>query len=560
MNGLSRRKTNSIAWTMWVPFLCFFHFSTSQAQGTFNQRVVADGFNYPWEILMGPDQFLWVTERVGKRIVRVDPNLGTKQTLISFGTTVYQAAGQDGLLGMALHPNLSSTDPYVYAAYTYDADPGAGVSRRIRIVRLTYNQNPISPSLGSSVTLIQNIPASNDHNSGRLVFGPDEKLYYTVGDQGANQFDNRCNTIRSLDLPTQANIDAANYTLYVGKVLRMNLDGTIPADNPVINGVRSHIYSYGHRNAQGLAFTPNGKLFVTEHGPRSDDELNEITAGKNYGWPRVAGYQDNQNYQYVIWSSSSQCSSTPFGESTIPNGATVQQENTYSHPDLTDPVATYFTKPAGYNFGGDFIQWPTIAPSSLDVYTRGTGGILGWENSLLIPSLKKGRIYRVKFNSTYTVAEVDTTSFAYTQNRYRDIALSPNQLKIYVATDNGGSTSGPTGGTVNTVANQGAILEFDYVGVIASINDDRVGRPENYWTVKTYPVPTTGTVSVEVSTNATRPFHYQVVDLTGRVVRSGISSRNRFDVDLVNCSVGVYYLKIQTAYGEALPLQKIIKK
>ena len=84
----------------------------------------------------------------------------------------------------------------------------------------------------------------------------------------------------------------------------MNLDGSIPADNPSINGVRSHIYTYGHRNPQGLEFGPNGLLYSSEHGPGTDDELNLIVAGSNYGWPHVAGYRDNRGYVYANWSQS----------------------------------------------------------------------------------------------------------------------------------------------------------------------------------------------------------------------------------------------------------------
>ena len=87
-------------------------------------------------------------------------------------------------------------------------------------------------------------------------------------------------------------------------MLRLNLDGSIPSDNPMIGGVRSHIYSYGHRNPQGLVFAPDGKLYESEHGPNTDDEVNLIRAGGNYGWPHVAGYRDDQSYAYANWSAS----------------------------------------------------------------------------------------------------------------------------------------------------------------------------------------------------------------------------------------------------------------
>ena len=92
-------------------------------------------------------------------------------------------------------------------------------------------------------------------------------------------------------------VTAQNWTAYEGKVLRMNSDGSIPDDNPMINGVQSHIFTYGHRNAQGIAMGSNGDLYIVEHGDKSDDELNHLQAGGNYGWPNIAGYQDDLTYQ-----------------------------------------------------------------------------------------------------------------------------------------------------------------------------------------------------------------------------------------------------------------------
>ncbi len=100
---------------------------------------------------------------------------------------------------------------------------------------------------------------------------------------------------------------AQEWGAYQGKVLRMNPDGSIPEDNPEINGVRSHIFTYGHRNPQGLEVGPNGDLYVAEHGPSSDDEVSRLQAGGNFGWPYVSGLQDDQAYQYVNWSAAENC-------------------------------------------------------------------------------------------------------------------------------------------------------------------------------------------------------------------------------------------------------------
>jgi PQQ-dependent dehydrogenase (s-GDH family) len=264
-----------------------------QQREPFAFRVVTTGLLNPWEITWGPDQNLWVTERTGKKVTRVNPADGTKTTAVTIDE-VFQNHGQDGLLGMALHPGLlrNTGNDYVYVAYTYDADPGPTMNRRGKIRRYTYDA--AAKVLQNPLDLITNLPAGTDHVAMRLVFGPDQKLYLSVGDQGANWLQNYCNLNRSQELPTTAEITARDYTKYQGKMLRLNLDGAIPADNPIIGGVRSHIYTYGHRNPQGVAFSSGGRLYSSEHGPDTDDEFNLIEAGKNYGWPFVAEYNDDR--------------------------------------------------------------------------------------------------------------------------------------------------------------------------------------------------------------------------------------------------------------------------
>src|SRR5690606_29562611 len=147
---------------------------------------------------------------------------------------------QDGLLGMALHPELLTGEPYVYLAYTYRDDDE---QLRTKLVRYTYD--PDARTLDEPVELLAGLPASNDHNSGRLVFGPDGKLYYTIGDQGNNQFDRFCEPILAQRLPAADEVAAGDRTAYQGKVLRLELDGSVPEDNPELNGVRSHVAARG---------------------------------------------------------------------------------------------------------------------------------------------------------------------------------------------------------------------------------------------------------------------------------------------------------------------------
>src|SRR5690606_9625802 len=207
------------------------------------------------------------TERTGKQISRIDPATGEQHVAIVIDE-ISAPGGQDGLMGLALHPELGTGtgNDYVYAAYTY-VDEEKGADPQVpeatspyhmlytKLVRLTYNE--ADGTLGDSMDLITGLPASNDHNSGRLKFGPDNTLYYTLGDMGNNQGANVCLAIESQRLPTAEEVEAKDYVAYVGKSLRLNLDGTIPEDNPELGGVKSHVYTYGHRNMQGIDFGPD---------------------------------------------------------------------------------------------------------------------------------------------------------------------------------------------------------------------------------------------------------------------------------------------------------------
>ena len=218
------------------------------------------------------------------------------------------------------------------------------------------------------------MPAGNDHQAGRMKIGPDRKLYYTIGDQGNDQLGNYCVPIESQRLPTQAEIQAKNYASYVGKSLRLNLDGSIPNDNPQIAGVRSHVFTYGHRNPQGIDFGPDGTLYESEHGPKTDDEINILKAGANYGWPHVAGLKDDKAYEYARWAeSTTPCAQLKFSDLAIASDGAARA-GVGVHQAVHEPIATMFTVPTGYNFsdpvckGIDYICWPTVGVSSIEYY------------------------------------------------------------------------------------------------------------------------------------------------------------------------------------------------
>ena len=435
------------------------------ASERFVMRVVTQGLDAPWEITWGPDGQLWVTERRGRRVLRINPADGAQSVALVL-PEVHQSVTQDGLLGLALHPDLlrgGLQNDFVYLAFTYDDAPGPAFVRRMAVRRYTFDK--ATSLLGAPLDILTSLPVGDDHLAGRLKFGPDGMLYLSLGDEGANFGGNRCNVNHAQDLPTAAQIAAKNWTSYQGKILRIAPDGSIPRDNPTIGGVRSHVFSYGHRNPQGLVFGPGGRLYESEHGPDVDDEVNLIEGGGNYGWPRVAGYRDEKSYVYANWSASSPtpCASLPpQGRGGIPPSVPQQAESTFQAPDFKPPIQTFFTvEPAteAQRRGGN-----TVAPSSLDIVTSDTG-VPGWHTSLLLPAMLRGLIYRMPLSADGRSVVGAPIEVFKTTNRYRDLAIAPDQRTFYLITDNDGRTMDDKGTPVRVLANPGAILEFKYVGI-----------------------------------------------------------------------------------------------
>jgi PQQ-dependent dehydrogenase (s-GDH family) len=438
----------------------------------FTARVLTTGLSNPWEITWGPDDMLWVTERSTGEVTRVDPFTGEQQTLLTLDDFSVDVQHQ-GLLGMALHPEFlkGTGNDYVYLAYTYETGTEAEPAPRQRLVRYTYDD--AAQQLIEPVTLIEGIPAGNDHNAGRIKIGPDMKIYYTLGEQGANFGGNYQKENRAQWLPTAEEIAAKDYHTYSGKVLRLNLDGSVPDDNPEIKGVRSHIFTYGHRNPQGLDIRPDGTIYVAEHGPDTDDELNLLQPGGNYGWPNVAGFRDDKAYVYANWSEAPQ--DLRYTGRDIPPEVPQYPETEFKE-DIVEPLATYWTVDNDYDFAGNcgWICNPTIAPGSVQFYDAGENGIEEWDNSVLLPTLKHGTLYVQHMSEDGKAVDGLPTAWFRTQNRYRDLAIAPDNTRVFIATDGFGTASQIYGeaGFTNVLHNPGAILLFSYKGGTAGAEGD----------------------------------------------------------------------------------------
>jgi glucose/arabinose dehydrogenase len=326
------------------------------------QVNVAQGLDHPWGLAFLPDGGLLVTERAGR--LRIVGRGGALSEPLA-GVPQVRAGGQGGLLDVALSPTFAQ-DRLVYLAFSEPGEGGAGTAvargrlgeRGLEGVQTIWRQQP-------KVT-------SSIHWGSRLVFRPDGTLFVTLGDRSARQ--------HVQDLATT-----------IGKIVRINADGTIPRDNPFVgrDGVRPEIWSYGHRNAQAAALDARGQLWTVEHGARGGDELNNPQAGRNYGWPVIS---------YGV-----EYSGGKIGEGTSRSG-------------MEQPV--YY--------------WdPVIAPSGATFYTG--EAFPDWRGDLFVGSLVPGGLVRLKLDGG-RVTDERLYSIEPGPERVRTVRQGPDGM-IYVVTD-----------------------------------------------------------------------------------------------------------------------------
>ncbi len=331
--------------------------------GAVSVETVARGLVNPWGLEILPDGRFLVTERPGRlRIVERD---GTLSAPVS-GVPAVAARGQGGLLDVALDPSFA-TNRVIYLSYSEPADGTAGTSvaratlgdGRLENVRIIYQQTP--KVSGSS------------HFGSRIVFRGDGTMFITQGDRASHRQ------------------QAQNLSSGIGKIVRINSDGSVPQDNPFVgrSEARPEIWSYGHRNVQSAAIDPaTGRLWTVEHGARGGDELNQPEAGKNYGWPVISYGRDY--------------SGAKIGEGTAKEG-------------MEQPV--YY--------------WdPVIAPSGMTFYTG--DAFPGWKGSILVGGLKPGLLVRLAMRDGRVTSE--ERYLGDLRERIRDVKQGPDG-SVYVITD-----------------------------------------------------------------------------------------------------------------------------
>ncbi len=334
---------------------------------SYRMEPVAEGLGVPWSIAFLPDQRILVTERAGTLRVIENGRLNPKPIE---GTPKVWASGQGGLLSVAPHPDFA-TNGWIYLSYS---DPGEGGTALTAVVR-----GRIRDGRWVDEQQIFKAPAAlykrgGVHFGSRFVFDGNGYLFFTIGERGAPA-------------------DAQDLTRPNGKVHRVHDDGRIPADNPFLNvpGAIPSIWSYGHRNPQGLVRSPiDGTLWETEHGPRGGDELNIVEPGRNYGWPRIT-YGMNYN-------------GTPITDHTAEEG-------------LEQPV----------------VHWtPSIAVSAITYYNGDR--FPRWKNNLFVSSLAQQQLRRLVIDQDRVVSQEVLFKGI---GRIRDVAVSPDGFLYVVLEDPG---------------------------------------------------------------------------------------------------------------------------
>ena len=413
-------------------------------------RVLATGLDVPWDMVYGPDDRVWFTELEG-RISKLNHETGEVQEVYTI-PDVEVFGFSAGLHALALDPEFLSNQ-FLYVHYTNSTSNS-------KLVRYTYDG--ISNTLIEPTVLLDNIVAGPSHNGSRLATD-NQHLYLCLGDA---YFD-----------PSTAQ-DMANYN---GKILRLMLDGSIPADNPIEN---SYIWSWGHRNPQGMVLH-GGKIYSSEHGTSADDEVNLIEVNRNYGWPTVEGFCDL--------------------------------------PAEVDFCATENAVEPLWAFS------PSIAPCGIDYY--GSAAIPEWENSLLLTSLKDQKLTQLQLNESGETILSATDYLVQEYGRLRDVITLPDG-RILICTSNRDFAGNPG-------VEDDLIIELKARGTTTA---SQVLKPQPRITL--FPNPVQDILHVQLEDVATGGINWEIRDIQGRKVMEMHELSFSFHVALSQLEAGSYTLHL----------------
>jgi aldose sugar dehydrogenase len=448
-----------------------FHAATLTAQTTWPldstilvQTDVVTGINRPWEILWGTDNYIWSTCRNGS-VLRIDPLTGNYTTILSL-TVSNNGTGEPGLLGMALHPDFLNT-PKVYLVYNYSQ----GNTVKERLSSFDWN----GTALINETYLIDNIAGNQIHNGSRLLITPDGKIMMTTGDTGTG------------------GALAQDLTSKNGKVLRINLDGTVPADNP---DSTSYVWSFGHRNGQGLCYGPTGILYESEHGQNNSDELNIIESERNYGWPSVEGA----------------CNTT--------------SEQTYCEANnVMEPI----------------MEWsPCVAVNGLEYYNH--PAIPEWQNCLIMgvmgglngTSGQNDRVSILHLSEDGLSIISEDKLFSSLNQRFRDVCINPYTGALYVAL-NGTQYPGTAPNKIIMFAPQ-------------ENTSNVVSKPAGGQSMQLFPNPAENSITIE-TTSSLLGSDLQVFNNEGKNVLTIKIQTEKQQIDISALAAGSYWTSASSALG-----------
>lgn len=434
---------------------------------TLTEYDLVTGMQLPWEILWGPDDHLWMTSRKGE-VLRIDPATGDYTTVLE-KNVMNGGNGEPGMLGMAMHPDWENT-PKVYVVYC------AGTSWNGEEYLSVFDWD--GTALINEQILLT-LDAGGIHNGSRLLVLPDNTLLMTAGDVGASALSQSMNSMQ-------------------GKTLRLNLDGSIPADNPFPD---SYVYTLGNRNSQGLALGPNGIVYASEHGQNSNDEFNVVVAGGNYGWPQVEGF----------------CN-------------TAAEQDFCAENDVIEPLEAWT---------------PCVAVNGIEYYNH--EAIPEWQHSVLMSVLgglggQYERLSVLHLSEDGMSVTGEDQYFSSFNQRIRDVAVNPYTGSVYVAFN---GTSYPGSGP-------NIVKEFRNEAYASSVNNPAKLR------AVAYPNPCSESIQFNWEGNLAGA-EYTVFAFSGQAMARGTVAASTLELNTAEWPSGSYFIRLNHEHGVRTSTFQVVK-